>query len=119
MPALNWIAEVSLGTLTESSAGAGAFSIGVQLKTRERIAFFGIRQDTPTEIWAMEIFARINTVWGDTPIASRIFPAADINQFLEIEGPPEVRLRIINADASPVDVVSVAAGYTIDGGSIG
>ncbi len=118
---MTWTADSSPETLTESGAGAGAYmASGVSLGARETIHFHFERTDaTPADAWAVEIYASLDgSSWGEVPVASRRWEYGDVEGDVVITGPKYVRARILNADATPVDVVSVDVTYSLDGVSL-
>jgi len=97
-------------------AGNGDWmAAGVLLLPRETIQFYFERTDTPTEPWGAEIFASLDdSDYGGNPIASHRWEATQIKGALVITGPQYVKVRILNVDATPTDVVVVEVSYAKD-----
>jgi len=120
---MGWADDVGPEELDEADnggAGAGDYmAAGVALNPRESIHFHFTRTDTPTEAWAIEIYASTdNATWGEVPIASRRWEAAAAEGDIVITGPRYVIARAVNADPGPVDVVVVDVTYSKDQVSI-
>lgn len=116
-----WETDSAGETITEASAGAGVYmAAGVALTPRETIQFDFSRIDaSPTEPWAVEVYASIDdTTYGSVPIATRRLDVTDLEANLIVTGPKYVKARVLNADLTPVDVVSVNITYSGDGVSI-
>jgi len=112
----SWGGLVSLGTITESSAGAGASTAWISLAPEETIHWFIERNDsTPTELYLMQIQSSPDGVKeSDSPKWARRLAATDLKRDPVIKGPAFVRVFIQNADSSPADVVAADVSYNLN-----
>jgi len=118
---MGWIDETAPEVLLESSAGAGDYmAAGVALSPRETIQFRVQRTDvSPTEPWGLEIYAALEDGnFGSRPLVTKRYESTQLEATVLMTGPAFVKLRILNVDVSPTDVVRANVTYRKDGVSL-
>jgi len=117
---VSWGNEVGPETVTESSAGAGKYmAAGIAVGSRGSVQFRFKRTDAATEAWGAEIYPSLDdTTYSGTPIEVGRWPASQTEAELTAGNRAFLKARILNADPTPVDLVSVDVYYKPDGVNI-